>query len=147
MKEDFKELKKIDKEVKYLNNHILRVGVLGNESTDGVKVKDYAVYVEYGTLHIPSRPFFRSVVSTKKGRDKISRRLKTEIGYIIKGTKTGEQVLESVGIYTLGLIQESILKGNWTPNAESTLKNKNSSRPLVDTTTMLKSISWEIIRR
>ena len=55
-------LEKLDKELKYLSSHAVKVGVLGDGSNNGVSVQDYAIFNEYGTSRgIPPRPFFFTV--------------------------------------------------------------------------------------
>ncbi len=53
-------------------------------------------------------------------------------------------VLNTIGVETVRLIQESILKGGFAANKESTLKRKKGTKPLIDTGTMLNSVRFEI---
>ena len=39
-------LEKLDKELKYLQTHAVKVGVLGNGSANGISVQDYAIFNE-----------------------------------------------------------------------------------------------------
>ena len=64
-------LEKLDKELKYLQAHAVKVGVLGNGSTNGISVQDYAIFNEYGTSRIPARPFFRLSVGTANAQNEI----------------------------------------------------------------------------
>ena len=139
---------KLDKELLFLKKHILVIGVLGDaKSEKGVKVIDYAIWNEYGTLTIPARPFFRNIVGTRRGKRLIEERMKKQVELILAGETTAYKALENVGIYVVGLIKESLLKGNWRKNADSTIKIKGKNNPLRDQGTLLKSIDFEIKRR
>ena len=73
-------LEKLDKELKYLSSHAVKVGVLGDGSNNGVSVQDYAIFNEYGTSRgIPPRPFFRLSVGTANAQNEIKEWLWQEI--------------------------------------------------------------------
>lgn len=138
------------KELKYLQNHKIIIGVLSDDEVDGISVKDYSLYLEFGTDHIPARPFFRTATQTTEAKKKISRYMDKELQKVMKGKKTAEQACDAIGKYIVGLIQKSIKYGNWTPNAPGTIKQKTGAKknnPLIDTTTMIKSIDYEIRRK
>ena len=47
----------IKREVEKAQGQIVAVGILSGSANDGVSIAEYATYNEYGTKHIPSRPF------------------------------------------------------------------------------------------
>jgi hypothetical protein len=88
VKQNFKEFEDLDKELKYLENHIVVIGVLSDDEVNGVSVKDYSIYVEYGTIYIPARPFFRTATTATKAKKDIENRLNYEIENVIIGKKS-----------------------------------------------------------
>ena len=140
-------LDELFKELEYLESHVIVVGVLADEETDGVNVQEYAIYVEFGTKNIPARPFFREATQTTEAKKKISKYMKNEMEKVIEGKKTGKQACDAVGEYVRGLIMKSINEGDWARNAPSTIKKKGKNNPLIDTTTLIKSIDYEIRRK
>ena len=113
----------------------------GAEEDNGTDVVDVAAYNELGTSRIPSRPFIRD--SVDKHRDKISSVCKSQVRRIVTGAIT-EDCLKKIGIFGVSLIQEEITKGSFVPNAESTIRKKGSSKPLIDTGRMRQSVIYVI---
>ena len=99
-------LEKLDKELKYLSSHAVKVGVLGNGSNNGVSVQDYAVFNEYGTSRgIPPRPFFRLSVGTANAQNEIKEYMKNQVEQIIQGGMTGQQAYENLGEFVVQKIK------------------------------------------
>ena len=92
-------------------------------------------------MHIPARPFLRQSVDDNVS--KINSFLQSKKKDLVRGV-SAEQVLKEIGIFQKDLIQEKITEGNFTPNAESTVKKKGSSKPLIDTGRMRQSVNYEI---
>lgn len=145
IEENFEDLERLQKELKYLQTHAVRVGVLGNDSTNGVSVQEYAIFNEYGTSHIPSRPFFRLSVGTQKAQNEIKEYLNTQIENIISGELTGQGAYENLGTFVVQKIKKTIMSGNFAPLDSKTIKRKGSSTPLIDTHSLYNSISYEIV--
>lgn len=131
--EELGDLERLQKELEYLQTHAVRVGVLGNGSTNGVSVQEYAIFNEYGTSHIPSRPFFRLSVGTQKAQNEIKEYLNTQIENIISGELTGQGAYENLGTFIVQKIKKTIMSGNFAANNAKTIKKKGSSTPLIDT--------------
>ena len=138
-------LKKLDKELKYLQSHAVKVGVLGNGSNNGVSIQEYAIYNEYGTSHIPKRPFFRLSVGTQKAQNEIKEYLNTQIENVVSGELTGQGAYENLGIFVVQKIKKTIMSGNFAPLDPKTIKRKGHSNPLIDTHSLYESIDYEIV--
>nr|DAP61212.1 MAG TPA: virion morphogenesis protein [Caudoviricetes sp.] len=145
IEENFEDLERLQKELEYLQTHAVKVGVLGNGSANGVSVQDYAIFNEYGTSHIPKRPFFRLSVGTQKAQNEIKEYLNTQIENIISGELTGQGAYENLGTFVVQKIKKTIMSGNFAPNDAKTIKRKGSSTPLIDTHSLYNSISYEIV--
>lgn len=111
------------------------------QEEDGTDMCDVAAYNELGTDHIPARPFIRQSVDDNES--KIKSFLKGEVKDFAQG-KSAEQILKEIGIFQKDLMQDKITSGSFAPNAESTIKKKGSSKPLVDTGRMRQSVNYVI---
>jgi hypothetical protein len=140
------EFKKLDKELKYLDNYGVRIGFLNDtdRNKDGDVILFYALYNEYGTAHIPARPFFRTAI--KENAKKIEERLKSNFGKVILGKMTGNQALVNIGLLVKGMIQDSIKHGDWEENSEVTIAMKGNKNPLIDTGSMIEAVDYEIVK-
>ena len=115
-------------------------------------VAEYAAYNEYGTVHIPARPFMRTAFKTRSKDWKEQFKRNVQRGHnLAKCTSVLKVVMEDD-------IRRSI-DGDfekWTPNKQPkrkqtdfTLKGrktgtKHNKRPLIDTTTMYKAITSKV---
>lgn len=105
-------------------------------------VATYAIYNEFGTKNIPSRPFMRDAVDTN--RDRISNYAARKVMQAIVNDEGVGNALERVGNYTKGIIQNEITAGSFTANAKATVAKKGSSQPLIDSGTLRKSITYKV---
>lgn len=121
----------------------VRIGFQHGEASedDGTDICDIAAWNELGTEHIPSRPFLRKSVDENEG--KINQFLQAEARSLASG-KTAETLLNEIGNFQKSLVQEKITEGSFTPNAESTIRRKGSSKPLIDTGRMRQSVNYVI---
>ncbi len=124
----------------------VRIGFQHGEASedDGTDICDIAAWNELGTEHIPSRPFLRKSVDENEG--KINQFLQAEARSLASG-KTAETLLNEIGNFQKLLVQEKITEGSFAPNAESTIRRKGSSRPLIDTGRMRQSVNYVIKRK
>ena len=136
-------MKKVNK---YLATHQLVFGFIGNEKGEnGTPVAEYAYYVEFGLMKggVP-RPFFRN--GRKDFEKDFFKKFEDLYHRCVNNFLEPSIILETLGIDGVGIIQESITKGGFAPNKESTLKSKKGSKPLIDTGTMLGAIKHRIER-
>lgn len=108
---------------------------------DGTPVIDVAVYNEFGTSNIPERPFLRTG----------SREFVEESGELfkkaVKRVNAGgdfKQETEKIGLKAMVAVQTKITNISSPGNAESTIKRKKSSNPLVDTGLLRQSVTYEV---
>lgn len=134
--------KKFEKMLKDLGKLEVRIGIQQGETSDeGVDLVDIAMFNELGTVHIPSRPFLRDSVDANA--DQINTFLKSMKQELLKGG-SAEDVLKKIGVFQKGLVQEEIVKGNFAPNSEATIRKKGSDTPLIDTGRMRQSVNYVI---
>lgn len=124
----------------------VRIGFQHGEAAedDGTDICDIAAWNELGTEHIPSRPFLRKSVDENEG--KINQFLQAEVRSLASG-KTAETLLNEIGNFQKSLVQEKIAEGSFAPNAESTIRRKGSSKPLIDTGRMRQSVNYVVKRK
>lgn len=134
--------KKFEKMLKDVDKLEVRIGIQqGAGSHDGVDLVDIAMFNELGTIHIPSRPFLRDSVDAHA--TEINNFLQSVGQYLARGG-SAETALKKIGVFQKGLVQEEIVKGDFVPNSEATIKRKGSDTPLVDTGRMRQSINYVI---
>ena len=140
-----KGYKRIFNDIKQLDGRGVKVGLFGGEENDGVSVVDYAVYNEFGTSRIPARPFMQTTAD--KYRDEIMKFSSFLVGKMIDGQLKPDRVLRNLGEEYKKKIQSVIRDAkDWAePNAASTVAQKGSSSPLIDSGRMVNAVNYELI--
>lgn len=141
-------------ELDYMALHMVEVGILGIDGDlkgDNPKttILEYAVYNEFGTKHIPPRPFMRNAIESNS--QAISNYIEARVNDILEGQITGRKALMQIGEYIRGLIIQSIATAtNWAePLNPKTLKAKlkegsNNDKTLIEDRFLIKSIRYQI---
>ena len=141
-------------ELDYMALHMVEVGILGIDGDlkgDNPKttILEYAVYNEFGTKHIPPRPFMRNAIESNS--QAISNYIEARVNDILEGQITGRKALMQIGEYIRGLIIQSIATAtNWAePLSSKTLKTKfkkgsNNNKTLIEDRFLIKSIRYQI---
>ncbi len=118
----------------------VRVGIIESEDYDnGQSVAQAAFYNEYGTAHIPPRPFFRNTVAEHKDQwpQQAATLMKANGGDV-------RQTLEDLGDGVKGQLVQTIQNFREPSNATTTVKKKGFNKPLIDTGTLWRSIGYEV---
>lgn len=127
MLDDFK------KQLKAASGHSVDVGFIKGLCDSDVIA--YAMWNNFGTRNIPRRPFY----------DNAMKKITAEYKKLnLLSSKDVKKVLSQFGAKAKQIIQQEILNGVYVPNAESTLKHKHGTKPLVDTGKMLKSVEYRV---
>ena len=115
------------------------------ENRDGPTIAQYAAWNEYGTKdgRIPARPFIRNWIDNN--REKIEKTQARLFKQVCEGKISAEEAVAKLGQFAQDGIKRYIITGNFTPNAESTVQRKGSSRPLIDTGVMRNSIRYQVV--
>ena len=141
-------------ELDYMALHMVEVGILGIDGDlkgDNPKttILEYAVYNEFGTKHIPPRPFMRNAIESNS--QAISNYIEARVNDVLEGQITGRKALMQIGEYIRGLIIQSIATAtNWAePLSSKTLKAKlkegsNNDKTLIEDRFLIKSIRYQI---
>jgi hypothetical protein len=109
---------------------------------NGETILDVLTWAEFGTDDELARSWLRAWWDEAEPR-KREECAKLCAG-VIAGTRTRDEVLELLGLSSVGEIQARIARGIDPPNAPSTVKAKGSSTPLIATGVARSAISFEV---
>lgn len=118
----------------------VKVGFLsGATYPDGTSVAQAAFWNEYGTTRIPSRPFFRTMISRES----------PGWGVLLAGAAkhydyNSDTVLQFMGTKIAEQLQQSIVEWKDPPNAPSTVRIKGFNKPLIHHGIMQNSVDFEV---
>ena len=120
-------------------NASVRVGVLENATyPDGTPVAMVAFWNEYGTRTSPVRAFFRTIVSENKKNWVLS------VQNLMKIHNDPKRVMGLIGVHMQEQIVQSINTWSDPPNSAYTIAKKGSSKPLIETGVLMRSIKSEV---
>ncbi len=91
-----------------------------------------------GSVHkVTGRPFMKRTFSTNK--KKINQRIDVEYNNVLKGKYTAKQAISRIGAWYVGRTKVMIKTGSFAPNKPATIREKGSSKPLIDTGEMWRA--------
>lgn len=117
----------------------------------GVKVGFYennpnihkAITNEFGVpdQNIPPRPFMHQTIQNhkKEWAPLFNKLLKKNGGNV-------DEAFNSLGAVIKGQVVDTIINGEFEPNAPSTIAKKGFDKPLIETSDMKNSVSWAVIK-
>ena len=108
---------------------------------EGVTALHKAVRNNYG-IGVPKRPFMQvAFYQNKEKYDKIVLKSFSKIEDIDLPT-----ILNKIGLVASNDVKNAIIALRSPPNAQSTIDEKGSSNPLVDSGHLVQSVTWQIIK-
>lgn len=125
---------------KLRGNKYATVGIhedAGNTEDGAMTQAQNGALQNFGNDKIPARPWLIPGVESATP-DVID----TIASGIEKGLPT-DQIMEQVGAIAAGATQQCVIDLREPPNAKSTIDKKGSDNPLIDTGSMLQSITWK----
>lgn len=144
------EGRRLMKELRELERLEVRIGyqrgTLSGDPDDSSRADlvDIAMWNEFGTVNIPSRPFMRD--SVDKHEAAINHMLTAQKDALLHGA-TAREILNTAGLFQQDLIQTEIEQGDFVANAKLTIRRKGSDKPLIDTGTMKNSVHYQIVKK
>jgi hypothetical protein len=122
-------------------------GAAPHEGGGDLTLIEIACFNEFGTFkdgvpHVPERSFIRAWFD--ENEDQLRQTLTILMRSVIAGKRTREQILQQMGAYCVGQIQQRIASSLPPPNADSTVKQKGSSTTLIDTGHLRSAISFQV---
>lgn len=115
----------------------------GQQYDDGTSLAEVAAYNEFGSSDTPERPFMRQ--SFERHEDVLHAACE-DVNDSLAAGDTVEHALDTLGVVVKGLVQNEIREGGFAPNAPSTIRQKKSDQPLIDTGHMRQSVNY-IVRK
>ena len=97
---------------------------------------------EFGIGRIPARSFVR--VPIVNGKADFFKLAGIEAKKLFELKTTSEESLSLLGILMSEKMKASFQDNNWAENAQSTIKAKGSSAPLIDSGQMRQSLTYEV---
>lgn len=154
--ERFNHLPKIKKELEYIKNHSIIIGIMDDgkkhPESDDITMLELAKVHEFGatiqqenrTIKIPERSFIRTGYDeNKKDILKDANKL---VDDIIAQKTTAKPAMEALGQVIVTKLQKHLTNLKEPPNAPSTIKQKGSSNPLIDESHLRQAITYKIVR-
>lgn len=144
------EGKQFMKTLRELTELEVRIGyqrgtLFGNpDNSSRADLVDIAMWNEFGTVNIPSRPFMRD--SVDKHEAAINHMLTAQKDALLHGA-TAREILNTAGLFQQDLIQTEIEQGDFVANAPTTIRKKGSDKPLIDTGTMKNSVHYIVVKK
>lgn len=136
--------------------YVARVGILGSDAgeihdTDsGLTNSELGLIQEFGSesRNIPARSFLRMPLETQQ--DTLIQTLDT--GAVKDAIEQGDtkQVYKILGFAAEQIVKDAFNTGgfgNWKDNAQSTIDRKGSNKPLIDTGTLQRSITSDVVKK
>lgn len=127
---------------------MVKVGILnGGEEYDG---KGHATIGLIGAVHeygneagtIPARPFLGD--TARREKSKIQRLQRDLAVAIVEGRTTVERALRLLGETHAADVKMTFINNEWAALKQATIDRKGSSRPLIDTGQLRRSIAYEV---
>jgi hypothetical protein len=135
--------------VKNTQSKGVKVGVLRGQGAhpnakQGQTIVEIAFWNEYGTSRIPARSFLRSTMKDQK--DVYKRIIAALLKQVLNLQRTSAKAISELGTKAQADIQQKITVISIPPNSPKTIElKKGKANPLIDSGTLRRSISWELI--
>lgn len=155
VKEAKNQIKKTVKGINYMLHTEVVVGI--TEESDVVResgiTNSQLLYLQENGVpshNIPPRPVIKPALNQDEVKDKMKSLIKDAWKVALKNgdTDAAEQCFEKAGMVGRDACKDYITSGDkLAPNSEKTIRRKGSSTPLIDTGSMLNSISYEVRKK
>ena len=133
--------KKFAKLIKDCNELQAEIDFAGSYE-DGTPVAQVAIWQEFGTVNIPSRPFMRTAIRNSKL--KLTVEATKEFNRQLKGPCSARTIFNVEGAVLRDAVIHEIDAGHYTPNAPATVAKKGFNHPLLDTGKMRDSTTYKV---
>jgi len=140
-----KAIKELEKIAKHKSGVLVGLPKDASPYPDGTSVIMVGLVHEFGSSDgkIPERSFLRAAIDEKKSEFLDFWKDGAAKAILTRG-KGSEKILALLGQMMQAAVQEKIVNVKAPANAISTVVNKKSSNPLIDTGHLRQSVRWEI---
>lgn len=149
---DTRRWEEFQKRIRQLNGSFVKIGVLsssGPAAEGSITMVELAAIHEFGSPNagIPERSFIRSTVRNRA--DDIRSQCTKLVKAVLAGNMETDQALGALGSWVAAQMKNTISTRKTEgpepqENKDSTIKQKGSSTPLIDTGRLLGAITWEV---
>ena len=136
--------KKICQNALAINGKTIKAGVLKSAGSyaKGQSIAQVAMWNEYGTSKIPSRPFIAIATDEHKGWQS---EVRVRMSDVLSPKGNVKESLNKIGTQMKTDVKNVIGdRGKLAPNAPSTIAKKGHNYPLIDTGKLLDAIDFEV---
>lgn len=133
-------------------NQYVKVGVFqaykAARKDDEISNPELAIIQEFGSVsqNIPPRSFVRMPIQEKQKEILAFAADKKQADLLMAGDK--KKALKNLGVFAEGIIQRAFDTGGfgkWAPNKPSTIRQKGSSKPLIDTSELRRAVTSKVV--
>ena len=117
----------------------------GRTKKPGKNMAQIAAENEFGTSRIPARSFMRT--SFDENKQKLNNAILNEYDKIIDGKSTIERSLGLLGQALSKMIKKKIREIQTPPNSPRTIREKKSSKPLIDFGQMVQAVTYKVVTK
>ncbi|POY46515.1 hypothetical protein EC523_01520 [Avibacterium paragallinarum] len=125
-------------------NASVKIGIqsdAGQHEKSGANLVDIAIWNEFGTDKIPSRPFIRQ--SFTDNQKAVAQYLGRVFSNVAKGSDLRLEMAR-LGQWYQNKQENTLRDYPWQPNAKATVKRKKSSKPLIHYRLLSKAIRYQV---
>lgn len=130
---------------RFIGKRSVKIGFpQGPTEKDGTPVAMIAAVHEFGvpSKGIPERSFLRSSIA--ENMPKYLRLNRANLLRIMHGKISPDAALSLLGEMAAGDAKKMIRNGNFVPLSPATIRAKGSDKPLIDTGTMLQTLTYKV---
>lgn len=153
IRKNLEEFTAVRRRIKEMHRMVVVVGIPAGDDDlypDGeASLVDVAMFNEFGTESgswsqegIPERPFLRPTL--KDNKEKYRKAIASGAARAIKGTTEWNTELGKIGLRVSTDIKLKMRDVREPANSDATIEKKGSSNPLIDTSLLRQSITWEV---
>ncbi|MFC2948537.1 hypothetical protein [Virgibacillus sediminis] len=146
---------KLQKVIDDLGRYALSIGIFGEDDTGDesyvmiANVHEFGITIALpnGEIRVPERSFMRSTFEEKERE--WTAFIEERLDRVLAFQMSVEQMYEQMGAKVVSDIQNKIRTLDTPENAESTIKKKRSSNPLIDkggAGGLITRVTWKVIR-
>jgi hypothetical protein len=143
MKLDLKKLHALKRRLKKLDGAKIEVGFFPEDKYDetGLSVAQVALFNEYGTSLVPTRPFMRDTFESGAAQRAIQNAMKNILSSTIRNLPV-KFLFENLGKQLSEIMQQHI-DGYPGSNSPSTIERKGFNDPLFNTGKVIESVKFQ----
>ncbi|MFJ7891301.1 hypothetical protein ACIQYL_25050 [Lysinibacillus xylanilyticus] len=138
----------LKKALRELNSYVVEVGIFGDEEYVMIaRVHEFGMTIrtKKANINIPERSFMRTAFDEKQNA--WTKFVKKQLPLVLDSKLDVHTLCERLGALMVGDIQKKLTDIKSPANAPSTIAQKGSSNPLIDSAGLRSRITYRVVRR